>query len=527
MADSMKYKVLIPTAGIGSRLGDHCDHVNKTLVPVANRPIISYIVEKFPPDVEIIIDLGHKGKLVKEFLTLAYPDRNFTFIWASRKGLTSDLCDYKDILQCPFIFFTNDAIVTELIPPPDHNWIGFANTRAGNDYRSVVADSWDDTVVKDLGEKGAHTEAKAYIGICGIYDYKAFWEAMDQALFGDSTTNQGESFALASMVKNQPVKGVKFSWYDTGTTEALAYANQVFRKDGEPNILPKPDEHIWFCNDRVIKFSADTKFISERVNRAQKYLEGYVPKIEDSTTNMYCYRNVAGSVLSDTITVSRFQELLLWLEGLWGDSQLLTSDVREVYRKFYQNKTMKRVRAYFNRFGYKDSQQQINGVDVPSVSELLNKVDWKWMSEGIPVRFHGDLHFENIIDTGDGFSLLDWRQNFGGLSDYGDIYYDLAKLLHGIIVSHGVIHRGLYSININGTTVNFDILRRQILIDCETLLLRYSMRHHYDYNKVKMLTALIFLNIATLHHQPYAEILFHLGKVMLFNILGCYGEEKI
>jgi len=155
MGASKKYKVLIPTAGVGSRLGNHCDHVNKTLVPVANRPIISYIVEKFPPDVELIIDLGHKGELVQEFLTLAYPDRNFTFIWANRKGLTADLCDYRDMLQCPFIFFTNDAIVTESIPRPDHNWIGYADIRAGNDYRSVVADSWDDTVVKDLGKGGS------------------------------------------------------------------------------------------------------------------------------------------------------------------------------------------------------------------------------------------------------------------------------------------------------------------------------------------------------------------------------------
>ena len=27
--------------------------------------------------------------------------------------------------------------------------------------------------------------------------------------------------------------------------------------------------------------------------------------------------------------------------------------------------------------------------------------------------------------------FLDWRQNFGGIINYGDIYYDLAKLYHG------------------------------------------------------------------------------------------------
>lgn len=525
MGESRKYKVLIPTAGVGSRLGDHCDHVNKTLVPVANRPIISHIIEKFPPDVELIIDLGHKGELVKEFLTLAYPDRNFTFIWANRKGLTADLCDYRDILQCPFIFFTNDAIVTENIPEPDRDWIGYANIRAGHDYRSVVADSWDCTVVKALGEKGAHTEAQAYIGICGINDYKAFWASMDKAMT-DGTTSQGESFALAEMVSSRPVKGYAFTWYDTGTVEALAHANKVFGKEDDPNILPKAQEHIWFCNDRVIKFSTDRDFITQRVERA-KSLAGYVPAIEGSTPNMYCYKMIEGKVLSNTITMSRFKEFLAWLEGLWGDRQLLTAEVREVYRRFYQDKTLKRVQAYFDRFGYQDSEQCINGVDVPSVAELLDRVDWAWISEGIPVRFHGDLHPENTLDTGGGFSLLDWRQNFGGMSDYGDVYYDLAKLWHGMIVSHGIIHKGLYEIDIDGTVVNFDLLRRQILIDCETWLQQYLIRHHYDCHKVKVLTSLIYLNIATLHHQPYAEMLFHLGKSMLSNLLESHGETEV
>lgn len=516
MVESKKYKVLIPTAGVGSRLGNHCDHVNKTLVPVANRPIISYIIEKFPPDVELIIDLGHKGELVKEFLTIAYPDRKFTFIWANMKGLTADLCDYRDILQCPFIFFTNDAIVIEDIPVPDHDWIGYANIRAGQDYRSIVLDSWDDTIVKDVGEKSVHTEAKAYIGICGVNDYKAFWKAMDEAL-KDATINQGESFALASMVKNQSVKGVGFTWYDTGTIEALTYANKVFRKEDDPNILPKEQEHIWFCNGRVIKFSTDQNFIAQRVKRA-KLLRGYVPAIEASTSNMYCYPIVDGRVLSSTITTSRFKDFLIWLKELWGDRQLLTSEVQEIYLNFYKHKTIQRIQEYFDRFEYHDSAQCINGVDVPSVMELLDKIDWTWISVGIPVRFHGDLHFENVIDINDGFCLLDWRQNFGGLTDYGDIYYDLAKLWHGLIVSHGIIHQGLYEIDIKGTIVNFDLLRRQTLIDCETWLQKYLVRNHYDYYKVKVLTALIYLNIAVLHHQPYAEMLFHLGKLMLYGL---------
>lgn len=512
-----KYKVLIPTAGVGSRLGNYCDHVNKTLIPVAGRPIISFIIEKFSPDIELIIDLGHKGELVQEFLTLAYPDRSFTFVWAKRNGLTADLCDYKNILQCPFIFFTNDAIVAENIPAPDYDWIGCSNIKAGNDYRSIVIDSWDSAIAKDLGEKGVHTEAKAYIGICGIHNYQKFWEFMDKAII-NGTKNQGESFALAKMVKSQQVKCAKFTWYDTGTTEGLIHANNTLSKGDSPNLLPKTEEHIWFCNDRVIKFSTDKHFVSQRVDRA-KILAGYVPQIEGSTTNMYCYRMINGDVLSNTITVPRFKEFISWSKKLWSDRKLLTIGDKEIYKLFYRNKTFNRVQSYFDRFNYVDSEQHINGVKTPTVNAMLNLIDWDWISNGVPVRFHGDFHFENIIDSMDNFSSIDWRENFGGLIDYGDIYYDLAKLLHGLIVSHGIIYKGLYKIDIDKTIVNFDLLRRQTLIDCATWFKQYLIQHNYDFYKVEILTALIYLNIATLHHQPYAEMLFHLGKLMLWNLL--------
>jgi hypothetical protein len=38
----------------------------------------------------------------------------------------------------------------------------------------------------------------------------------------------------------------------------------------------------------------------------------------------------------------------------------------------------------------------------------------------------------------------------------------------------------------------------------------------YEVRKVRILTALIYLNIAALHHNPYCQLLYALGKSMLF-----------
>ena len=69
----MSFKVVIPTAGIGSRLQGYTKYINKSLVGIANRPTISHLIELFPPDCEFVIALGHKGNLVRDFLELAYP----------------------------------------------------------------------------------------------------------------------------------------------------------------------------------------------------------------------------------------------------------------------------------------------------------------------------------------------------------------------------------------------------------------------------------------------------------------------
>ena len=65
------------------------------------------------------------------------------------------------------------------------------------------------------------------------------------------------------------------------------------------------------------------------------------------------------------------------------------------------------------------------------VLTMISNLDDNWLCNGIPSKFHGDFILDNIIETEDGFCLIDWRQNFSGRLDVGDMYYDLAKLYAG------------------------------------------------------------------------------------------------
>ena len=100
----------------------------------------------------------------------------------------------------------------------------------------------------------------------------------------------------------------------------------------------------------------------------------------------------------------------------------------------------------------------------------------KTLSSGVATRMHGDFHFENIIFTNNKkYQFIDWRQDFGGILNYGDMYYDLAKLYHGIIVDHGAIRNNMFSINLSdtGKIVDYEIYRKQTSYDCEKIFLNF------------------------------------------------------
>jgi aminoglycoside phosphotransferase (APT) family kinase protein len=184
---------------------------------------------------------------------------------------------------------------------------------------------------------------------------------------------------------------------------------------------------------------------------------------------------------------------------------------------FYKDKTFERVQLFYKNFNQTDNAQIINGEQMPPLQDLLNKIDWNWMSKGLAGRFHGDFHFENILYSKSDkiFTFLDWRQDFAGDLSVGDVYYDLAKLMHGLIVNHGIIANEHYSASWVNSEIQYDLHRKQSLVECENKLCKWIIENNYDIKKVRVLTALIYLNIAALHHYPYSLLLYGLGKAML------------
>ena len=516
----MSYKVCIPTAGTGSRLGELTRYLNKSLVGIANRPTICHLIEQFPADARFVIALGHKGNLVQEFLELAYPDRHFDYAQVDLyegdgSGLGLSLLACKQYLQEPFIFISCDTLVDEFIPPPDKNWMGYADIHYIDPYRTLEIESGQAIKICEKGI-GKYPGYKPYIGMAGIADYEAFWLAMESG--GSKAIQTGEAHGLRALL-SKGIEAKSFTWHDTGNIDALNKTREFYREPDEPNILEKANESIWFVGDYAIKFSDDKKFIANRVKRV-KELEGFVPSITGNSVNMYRYTKVDGKVFSDVVNIPLFQKLLRHSNQFWRLKKLNEKEgvsFKETCMRFYRDKTYERVELFYKNFSRQDGVEAINGLEMPLLKELLDAIDWDWLADGLAGRFHGDFHFENILWTPSSqkFTFLDWRQDFGGDISVGDIYYDFAKILHGLIISHELIAKDLYSVKWTPSQISSDFLRKQVLVECEHYFARWLGDNSYDTKKVRVLTALIYLNIAALHHNPYSLLLFGLGKSML------------
>ena len=172
-----------------------------------------------------------------------------------------------------------------------------------------------------------------------------------------------------------------------------------------------------------------------------------------------------------------------------------------------------------------DKIEYINGIKVPSILELLDKINWDSIyDKSIPSRFHGDFQPENIIYDGKDFKLIDWRESFGDSLDVGDLYYDLGKLYHALIINGQIVLKKGYNYSVSNNKAYVDYNTKSNLL----LLLNYfedfCKENDLNWDNVELLGTLQYIGICTLykdfHEGKYGEFLFLLGKYLLTKKLN-------
>lgn len=250
-------KAIIPVAGAGTRLRPHTYTQPKPLIPVAGKPIISYIIDELlRADVkEFVFVLGYLGDKIQDYIETQYPDLHTEFVYqVEREGLGHAIWTAKESIRGSeeIIIMLGDTIVdmdmSAVLRRPE-SCLGVMRVKDPRNFGVVVLD--DDGFVTQVIEKPLiPTSNLALVGLYKIHETAALLEALEYNISHD-VRNMGEfqlSDAFQRMIKN----GVRMTtttvnrWFDCGKRDILLQTNATLldREGMTSDDLPTFDNTI-------------------------------------------------------------------------------------------------------------------------------------------------------------------------------------------------------------------------------------------------------------------------------------------
>lgn len=236
-------KAIIPVAGAGKKLRPLTYTQPKPLIPVAGKPIISFIIDQLMAVGvrDFVFITGYLGEKIQDYIESHYPNINKEFVvQATREGsghaVWSARACFKEEDEV-FIFF-GDTIVDidfgKIIEAPK-SCIGVA----------VVNDPWEYGVVemdkqgfaRRLVEKPSIPKSNmAMVGFYKIKEVKALVDALEFIVENDLRTNGG--FPLTDTLMYMVQQKIQIStiqvnnWYNCGKYEVLLRTNALLLDRG-------------------------------------------------------------------------------------------------------------------------------------------------------------------------------------------------------------------------------------------------------------------------------------------------------
>lgn len=517
------FKFCILAAGKGTR-NNNVQGLHKALLPLENKPVISHIIDRLDKKVEIVIAVGYKSEQIKSYLNEVHSDRNITYVDVDNydgqgSGPGYSLLSCKDELQSPFIFTSVDTLVDEDIAFKyvGDNWLGVSEVDddSSMNYCLVRGTKYLDSLYYGTGNR-------AYVGMAGISDYDEFWNSLEnQKIVND------EYQVIHGFDGLDKIRLIDFTWYDTGNNKSYEETRKVFNNEVVAN---KSDEVLFIDNNMVVKYFDDKNKISLREQRVQ-HLNETCPDIKRINDNMYSYDYINGELLSNVTDENTLRDFLEWCEKNLFIKKSPDSDFDNNCFEMYTNKTNQRIDKLIG--SELDKVTIINGIEVEPIKTMLSKIDWKSLCDNsIASSFHGDLQPENIIynPTKKEFTLIDWRQSFGSSIEVGDVYYDLGKLYHAIMINGQSILKDMFNFKRSGYSVELNFYAKNNLVEFMKIFENFCNDYQYDWKRVQLLGILQYFSICTLYDNfksgHYGNFLFLYGKYLLAKYQRNNNEQK-
>jgi glucose-1-phosphate thymidylyltransferase len=239
-------KIVIPTAGLGTRLRPLTWSRPKPLLRVADQPVLGHVLDMFAAldrvD-EIVFIVGYLGDQIERYVKQAYPDLNSRFVVQEEmRGQSHAIWLAREGLHGPMLMaFVDTLIETDLAILNQDGLEAAAWVKEVEDPRRFgVAVLGDDGFVERIVEKPADTSNNlAVVGFYYFHEAEHLIDAIERQM--DRGTQLGGEYYLADAINVMLEEGLRMqiervgTWVDCGKPDALLETNQHLLKHGRDN----------------------------------------------------------------------------------------------------------------------------------------------------------------------------------------------------------------------------------------------------------------------------------------------------
>lgn len=247
---------IIPVAGVGTQLRPHTYTQPKSLIPVAGKPILGFIIDQLLENgiKEFVFVIGYLGEKIKEYVERDYPNLKKKYVVQEiRDGLGHAIWLTKDVIpkKSEVMIVLGDTVI-------DVDWKRFLAMKTSalgvkkvEDPRKFgVAEFDTEGNIIHVVEKPAIPKSNmALVGLYKIKEFDVLVRSLEYNIRNNIRSNN--EFYLTDGLQGMISRGVKMqglkvdNWYDCGQKEILLKINALLL--GKRKKIPSYKKNLHNC----------------------------------------------------------------------------------------------------------------------------------------------------------------------------------------------------------------------------------------------------------------------------------------
>lgn len=241
-------KAIIPAAGAGTRLRPHTYTQPKALIPIAGKPILSFIIDPLAEAgiTEFVFVIGYLGDKIIDYIDQKYPKLQCHFVQQSqREGSGQAISLTKELIGNDEVFIVMGDTICEFNVKEVLSFNGSAlGLKKVDDPRHFgVAELNDKGFIARVVEKPQIPKSNlALVGLYKIKETGILFQCLEENF--KQKVKSHDEYQLTDALECMIEKGIQFSsfkvnnWFDCGRKDSLLETNSILLKKNDNLKIP-------------------------------------------------------------------------------------------------------------------------------------------------------------------------------------------------------------------------------------------------------------------------------------------------